>query len=32
MATSRPMPAITLAAQPKSNGESYGSLLGSLIR
>jgi len=26
------MPAITLAAQPKSNGESYGSLLGSLIR
>jgi len=26
------MPAITLGAQPKSNGESYGSLLGSLIR
>jgi len=26
------MPPLTLAAQPKSNGENYGSLLGSLIR
>jgi len=26
------MPSLTLAHQPKSNGENYGSLLGSLIR
>jgi hypothetical protein len=32
MTSNRPMPALTLASQPKSNGENYGSLLGSLIR
>jgi len=26
------MPALTLASQRESNGENYGSLLGSLIR